>query len=282
MGADVRDAQPFRILEALMRLHGRASISQRSPRALGICQRCGFMYNLDQLQWQWDWLQGPRLFNLRIKVCMPCLDVAQENGRTIVLPPDPVPITYPLPENYALADNPLSTLLYSPADRFLPNPPQTGSIGNMTLNAGVDAAFDGVANKRAEMSAALSVSISSFQNTVGKNWNADISGITLTTPSTVAPNTHVVSSFTITAPNDAPFLKSGATGFMLQGSANGATWTTIYQSTTAGTIGETITANTTSGAFFQYHRIALQGDGVSAVAIAQATFNVSDAAPNDI
>jgi hypothetical protein len=269
-------------LEALMRMHGRAQVSARAPRALGICDRCGFMYNLDQLQWQFDWLQGPRLFNLRIRVCRTCLDVPQESGRTIVLPPDPVPVAYPRPENYVAADNPLSTLLYSPADNFFPQGPQLGNIGNMKLNAGVDAVFNGNPNKSSEQSAALSVSVSSFQNTVGKNWNADISGITLTTPSTVAPVTHVVSSFTIAAPIDAPFLKSGATGFMLQGSANGATWTTIYQSTTAGTVGEVITANTTSGAFFQYHRIALQGDGISAVAIAQAVFNVSDAAPNDI
>ena len=265
-----------------MRPHGRAQISARAPRALAVCQRCGFLYNHDNLQWQWDWLQGPRLFNLRLLVCKPCLDIPQESGRTIVLPPDPVAIYYALPENYALADNPLSPLLYAPANNFLPQPPQTGSIGNMTLNAGVDAAFNGTSNKRAEMCAALSVSVSSFQNTVGKNWNADISGTSITLPSTVAPNTHVVSSFTITAPNDAPFLRAGATGFMLQGSPNGATWTTIYQSTTAGSVGETITANTTSGAFYQYHRIALQGDGISAVAIAQAVLNVSDAATNDI
>jgi hypothetical protein len=265
-----------------MRPHGRAQISARAPRALGVCDRCGFLYNHDELQWQWDWLQGPRLFNLRILVCRTCLDIPQESGRTIVLPPDPVPIADPRPENYVAADNPLSTLLFSPADNFLPLGPQAGNIGNMTLNAGVDAAFNGTVNKRAEMCAALSVSVSSFQNMVGKNWNADISGTSISLPSTVAANTHVVSSFTITAPNDAPFLKSGATGFMLQGSANGATWTTIYQSTTAGTVAESITANATSGAFYQYHRIALQGDGISAVAIAQAAFSVSDAAPNDI
>jgi hypothetical protein len=265
-----------------MRPHGRAQISARAPRALGVCDRCGFLYNHDELQWQYDWQQGPRLFNLRILVCKPCLDIPQESGRTIVLPPDPVPIADPRPENYVNADNPLSPLLFSPADNFLPRPPQAGNIGNMTLNAGVDAAFNGVVTKRAQMCAALSVSVSSFQNTVGKNWNADISGITLTTPSTVTPNTHVVSSFTITAPDDVPFLKTGATGFMLQGSSNAVAWTTIYQSTTAGTVGESITANTTSVSFFQYHRIALQGDGASAVAIAQAVFNVSDAAPNDI
>lgn len=269
-----------------MRPHGNAQISARAPRALGICQRCGSMFNLDELQWQWDWQQGPRLKNLRIKVCRTCLDVPQENGRTIRLPPDPVPVAYPLPEDYVAADNPLSTLGYNVADGFAPRPPQSlgGNIGNMTLNAGVDAAFNGITNKRAANCAALSISNSSFQNTVGKNWSADPSGTSLTLPSTVAVLRHVVSSFTLYAPNDRKFLNSasGITGFHLDGSADNATWTTVYSSSTAGTVGEVITANTTSAAFFRYHRIAMQGDGISAIAIAQVVLNVSDAASNDI
>src|SRR5882724_7460560 len=270
----------------MSRPHGDAQISARAPRALGICDRCGRLTNHDRLQWQVDWLQGPRLFNLRILCCRSCFDRPQENGRTIVLPPDPVPIANPRPENYALADNPLSPLGYNVADNFLPQPPQSlgGNIGNMTLNAGVDAAFNGITNKRAEYCAALSVSNSSFQNTVGKNWSPNPSGTSLTLPSSVPPQTHILSSFTLTAPNDRKFLNSatGVTGFHLDGSANGVTWSTIYSSSTAGTVGETVTATTTSGTAYQYHRIAIQGDGISAVAIAQAVFNVSDASPNDI
>lgn len=269
-----------------MRPHGRAQISARAPRATAICDRCGFFYNHDELQWQWDWLQGPRLFNLRILVCRTCLDVPQENGRTIVLPPDPVPILNPRPENYVNADNPLSYLGYNVADNQYPKPPRnlSGNIGNMRLNAGVDAAFDGNINKRAEYCAALAVSNSSFQNTVGKNWSADPSGTSISLPSSVAPNKHVVSSFTITAPNDRGFLNSanGITGFHFNGSSDGVNWTTIYSSSTAGGKSESITANATSATFYQYHQIAIQGDGISAVTIAQAVFNVSDAAPNDI
>ncbi len=269
-----------------MRPHGNASISARAPRALGVCQRCGFLYNLDDLQWQWDWKFGPRLFNLRIKVCRTCLDIPQESGRTIVLPPDPMPVAYPLPEDYAAADNPVSYLGYNVADAFTPIPSQSlgGNIGNMTLNGGVDAAFNSVTNKRSPMCAALSVSNSSFQNWVGKNWSADPSGTSITLPSTFGPVTHVLSSFTLYAPSDAPFLNSatGITGYTVDGSANGATWTTLSSGTTAGGAGETITANTTSGAFYQYHRAVIEGDGVSAVAIAQAVFNVSDQAANDI
>jgi len=75
----------------------RASVSRRRPRALAVCDRCGFQYNHDELQWQFQWA-GPRLQNLRILVCRSCLDVPQEQLRTIVLPPDPVPVVNPRPE----------------------------------------------------------------------------------------------------------------------------------------------------------------------------------------
>lgn len=266
-----------------MRPHGRASISARAPRATAICDRCGFQYNHDELQWQFDWLQGPRLFNLRLLVCRTCLDNPQESGRTLRFPADPVPIQNPRPEAYALADNPLSYLGYNPSDNFSPQPPQTGNIGNMTLNAGVDAAFNSVTNKRAPMCAALSVSNSSFQNWVGKNWNAFPSGITAITPSTAPVVTHVLSSFSLYAPNDVPFLNSltPATGYHIDGSADGLNWTTLASGTTAGTAGEIITGASSVGAFYQYHRAVIQGDGLSTVAIAQALFNVSDQAPND-
>jgi hypothetical protein len=269
-----------------MRPHGRASISARHPRALAVCQRCGFMYNLDQLKWQWDWQFGPRLRNLMIQVCPTCLDVPQESGRTIVLPPDPVPVAFPLPENYAHADNPLSPLGYMPASNFFPSPPPmlSGNLGNMRQNAGLVAAFDSVTNKRAEYCTALAVSNSSFQNTVGKNWNPDISGTGITLPSTAPQVTHALSSVTLYAPNDRPFLNSptGVTGFHIDGSFDNAIWTTIISGTTSGGIGEVVTVSTTSAVFYPRHRVAIEGDGISAVAIAQAVFNVSDAAPNDI
>jgi len=273
-----------------MRPHGRAQISARAPRALAICQRCSFMYNLDTLQWQWDWQQGPRLFNLRVQVCPTCLDTPQESGRTIVLPPDPIPKKYPVPEFYVQADNPLSPLGFSPGTLSYPLPAATAvaaiaeTIGNMTLNGGLNAAFNGTLNKRAIQSAALSISQSSFQNFAGKNWNADPSGTSVSLPSTVAAVAHVVASFTLTAPNDAKFLNnaSGGTGVQLQGSADGVAWTALASATTAGTVGESLTAASTATTAYQYHRIAIQGDGISAVYLAQAQFNVSDAAPNDI
>lgn len=263
-----------------MRPHGRAQTNAHSPRAHAICQRCGFEYNLADLQWQWDWQQGPRLRNLMIQVCPSCLDKPQESGRTIILPPDPIPVAFPLPEDYVAANNPLSPLGFNVAASFVPLPPQSlgGNIGNMTLNAGVNAAFDGNVNKRAQYCAALSVSNSSYQNTVGKNWSADPSGTSLTITSTVAALTHAVSDIEFTAPNDQQFLNSatGITGYLFQGSANGATWTTIFSGTTVGGVGEVVTASTTSATNYQYHQLVLQGDGISAVAVAQLVINVTN------
>ena len=86
-----------------MRATGRASVSTRNPRAFGICDRCGFLYNHDRLQWQFDYA-GAGLINKRILVCSPCLDTPQNQLRSIVLPADPVPIENPRVQDYAAAE----------------------------------------------------------------------------------------------------------------------------------------------------------------------------------
>lgn len=269
-----------------LRPHGRASISAINPRALGICDRCGAMYNRDTLSYQYQW-RGPRLQNIQILVCSDCYDEPQEQLRTFILPPDPVAIKDPRPENYADADNPASHLGYDPANMFEPLAQRGGNIGNLTLGAGVNAAFDGwlaggIATRRFPNCANLANSNSSFDNWVGKSWNADASGVTLTMPSTAETVTHVVSSFTLYAPSDQAFLLNSATGYRLEGSLDGSNWTTLYSGTTAGTAGEVITATSTSGAAYPYHRIAIEGDGISQVGIAQAVLNISDAGANEI
>lgn len=274
-----------------LRPHGRGYVSARTPRALAICDRCGFMVNHGKLRWQYQW-QGPRLNNTRILVCPDCYDTPQEQLRTFVLPMDPIVIPNARPENYSFADNPASHLGYDPANAFLPVGQRGMSIGNLVMGAGVESAFDGAVvttsslgttiSRQFSNSANLANSVSSFQNWVGKNWAADATGTLATLPSTVPSQTHVVSAFTIVAPSDQAFLRTGATGYRLEGSNNGATWTTIYSGTTAGAIGEIITANTTSQGLYQYHRINIQGDGVSQIGLAQVSFDISDAGPNEI
>lgn len=86
----------------MSRPHGRARVNPSAPRAFAACDRCGFLVNHADLRWAHDWV-GPRLQNKRFLVCDRCLDVPQEQSRTIILPPDPLPIQNPRP-NYGDAN----------------------------------------------------------------------------------------------------------------------------------------------------------------------------------
>lgn len=84
------------------RFHGRARVSLSRPEAMGVCDRCGGLYSLADLQYQCEWA-GPKLVNKRIRVCRTCMDVPSNAFRTIRIPPDPVPVRDPRPENYDVA-----------------------------------------------------------------------------------------------------------------------------------------------------------------------------------
>lgn len=89
-----------------MRPHGHAKVNARNPRAFAICDRCGFLYNHQDLRWQMAW-RGPTIQNIRMLVCGRCEDTLQEQLRTIVLPADPVPINNPRVQNYNAAESSL-------------------------------------------------------------------------------------------------------------------------------------------------------------------------------
>lgn len=81
---------------------GRASVNMRSPQAHGICDRCGFRYLRSQLVWDYQW-NGVKLQNLRQLVCTrTCADTPQPALKTIIIPPDPLPVLNPRPEQYAV------------------------------------------------------------------------------------------------------------------------------------------------------------------------------------
>lgn len=257
-----------------MRPHGSADISATKPRALGICDRCGRRVNHDRLRFQYQW-QGPKLQNIRILVCCECYDIPQEQLRTIVLPPDPVPIMNARPEFNVSDDNPLSGIGASP-NSYLP---QYGSIiGNLTGGGGINAAFDSNANKPAWMCAANSISHSSYNNYVGINWSGNVSNLNM--PSSLKPPIlkHSLISFTITAPNDRGFLGNSVTSYVVQASpvdtALYGAWTTISSGTTSGSAGEIISVDCT-GPTEQFHRVAFLGDQTNFVAVAQVQFSVA-------
>src|SRR4051812_32048820 len=79
----------------------RAPTSIRSPAPVGLCRRCGFLYPISMLVDQYEW-RGPSLTKILGRVCVrTCLDVPNEQLRTIVIGPDPKPVIDPSPTFYA-------------------------------------------------------------------------------------------------------------------------------------------------------------------------------------
>ncbi len=83
----------------------RAPVNPNAPEAPGVCDRCGFLYPLADLQYQHEYL-GEALVNLRRRVCPSCMDVPNEQLRPRVLPPDPVPVEDPRPAPWAAQEGP--------------------------------------------------------------------------------------------------------------------------------------------------------------------------------
>jgi hypothetical protein len=244
---------------------------------LGVCDFCGFLYNLQNLRWQFEWI-GPRLQNQRMLVCRTCNDKPQEQLRTIVLPPDPIPVFNARPENYVQDDNPLSAVGVSA--NFL-QPTYGSRIGNLTGAAGLNAPFDGMVNKQAWQSATnVGVSNSSYNNYVGINWQGNIQG----TPASIAPPAlqHTLLSVSVYAPYDRGIISGVATTFAVQASATDtplyAAWTTITTQATTGAAGESYSITITStmtNPVSQFHRVAVLGSSLGYVALAQVQFNVA-------
>lgn len=258
-----------------MRPHGRAKVSVTQPRAFGVCDRCSFLYNLDALQWQYQWV-GTNLQNIRMLVCDSCYDTPQEQLKRILLPPDPVPVKNARPENYVSDSNPLSGI---GADANLFTQQYGSFIGNLTGGGGIDAAFDGNINKPAWMSASNSISNSSYNNYVGINWTGNNAATNLPSDMMAPVLTHSITSFSLCAPNDRGFMGNAVTSYVLQYSAVDTVlwpaWTTFYSGTTTGATAEIITDECAS-ARASFFRVAFLGDGLNYVSVAQLQLNVAE------
>jgi hypothetical protein len=92
------------------RPHSHARVQPANPQAWGVCDRCGLYYNLVDLVYQYQWA-GPRLQNLRIRVCRrTCLDVPQQQLKPRMLPPDPLPVFDPRPDGWSIATGPAAQM----------------------------------------------------------------------------------------------------------------------------------------------------------------------------
>lgn len=74
------------------RFHGRARINASAPRAVGMCDRCGFVHSLEDLKPQMEWA-GTRIIDTGLKVCSVCMLDPSPAKKTTFVPPDPVPLT---------------------------------------------------------------------------------------------------------------------------------------------------------------------------------------------
>lgn len=83
---------------------GFAKIDPTDPRAQGVCDRCGFVWNLRSLSFQYEW-SGTQLRNTRFLVCKICMDVPNIQNKTLILPPDPKPLLNARPEPYTQYEN---------------------------------------------------------------------------------------------------------------------------------------------------------------------------------
>ncbi len=264
-----------------MRPTSRFNVNSEAPRARGVCDRCGQHWQHNKLTWQFEWV-GPKLQNLRFLVCPECYDKPQQNIRTIVIPPDPIPIMNARPENYVQDDNPLSAI---GVDANF-NTPQYGSrIGTLTLAGGTNAAFDGVINKKSWVSAASGISGSSYQGYIGINWQGNVSNLSM--PSSMLPPVlqHTLLQVSIYAPTDRGFLGNATTGFVVQSSPvdtiGFGAWTTLASGTIAGTAGESKTISVFSpNPTSQFHRVAFQGDSLNYITVAQVQFSVAETGGN--
>lgn len=85
------------------RWHPRnAEVDPDNPRAWGTCDRCGWVHNLHNLQWQFSYLGTSMPQNTRFLVCSRCLDPLNEQDKPYILPPDPLPVYNARPESYLL------------------------------------------------------------------------------------------------------------------------------------------------------------------------------------
>lgn len=86
-----------------MAWHGRARIDPNNPQRTSLCMRCGTLYNLVDLAPQMQWA-GQGLIDTGFRVCPSCFDVPNPNERTLILPPDPPPSFYVLPNAFPMDD----------------------------------------------------------------------------------------------------------------------------------------------------------------------------------
>jgi hypothetical protein len=129
--------------------HGKyLSIDPENPEALGICDYTGFVFPKKDLVRQMEW-RGEGLVWTGFYVGRPFVDKPNEQNRTPIFPPDPVPVLDPRPpfmsviawnmdqsifsQNLSTFDTDQGVMLNAPA---LPVPQRVQELQNYNWGAG--------------------------------------------------------------------------------------------------------------------------------------------------
>jgi hypothetical protein len=112
-----------------------ARVNTHDPESFAQCDRCAFWYCRGDLTWQFEW-GGMHLYNVSILVCPRCIDVPQEQLRTIILPPDPPPIVNARVPNYAIQEYTAIQLNVGGGTGWNPPPWGAGPQMNLTDQTG--------------------------------------------------------------------------------------------------------------------------------------------------
>lgn len=78
----------------------RARVDVNHPESFGVCDLCGFLYNLVDLKKQQEW-RGNNLVWTGYLRCDDCLDVPFQLDRPLFIPPDPQAVPNARPPQWA-------------------------------------------------------------------------------------------------------------------------------------------------------------------------------------
>lgn len=71
----------------------------KNPKAIGICDGCGFLVQHEHLREKKDFRGGTVPVGLSLYVCASCDDVPQPYFSRLLLRPDPIPVKNPRPDS---------------------------------------------------------------------------------------------------------------------------------------------------------------------------------------
>lgn len=108
------------------------------------CDRCGKIFSMNRMQFQYDYMGGSSPQNLGLLVCdSGCLDDLNYQQKLLILPPDPQPFFNTRPENYVVDetnwlvtqdDDIITTQSNDPLIQNIPSPTYDAATSNLTCS----------------------------------------------------------------------------------------------------------------------------------------------------